>query len=280
MSQTRPFDGTGKAELGDLYNDDSPNAYLDFLVRQDYQISNHGVNVLKLATPFVKAAYAKERIRVLDIGCSYGVLEAQARTDLCLTELHQLASGGAQAPATIQGLVRERGRYFSDVEFIGVDPADRAVAFAERSGLLAKGFGLSLETDDIPGEHSALFGGVDLVITTGAYGYITFRSFEKILNASADARPWFANFVLRGVSFDDSRTALGERGYVTERICARFRQRRFDNADEMAGWIAHLRKQGIDTYGFESTGYSYAELFISRPADRIGNFSCRLLEGV
>ena len=108
---------------------------------------------------------------------------------------------------------------------------------------------------------------VDLVISTGAIGYVGAPTFVRILEA-AGRRPWLALFALRMFSFDAIAEALKEHGYAVFKLDGKtFRQRHFADGKERAEVFANLDALGIDPGGCESDGWYHAEFFFAHPAD-------------
>ena len=103
---------------------------------------------------------------------------------------------------------REEAR---DFEIIGLDRAERAVAFAEEIGLIDDGVVENLEEHPLPVVAMPGLADVDLMTSTGCIGYVTERIFERLLPAvTKGARaPWMANFVLRLWSFESIEATLG-----------------------------------------------------------------------
>ena len=108
---------------------------------------------------------------------------------------------------------------------------------------------------------------VDLVTSTGCVGYVTHKTFERLLPAVTEGRPpWLANFVLRMFPFQPIAEILKERGYVTEKLEGRtFVQRKFASGEEQEQVLSQLREQDIDPAGKEAEGHLLAEFYLSRP---------------
>ena len=152
---------------------------------------------------------------------------------------------------------------------IGLDVAENAVAFAEEAGLLDKGIAVDLESKPLPETAVKELATVDLVTSTGCVGYVTEKSFDRLLPAvTMGQRPWFANFVLRMFPFDAIEETLNEAGFVTEKLKGQtFVQREFASAEEQEQVLEQLREQGIDPTGKETEGHLLAEFFLSRPKE-------------
>jgi len=112
---------------------------------------------------------------------------------------------------------------------------------------------------------------VDIIVSTGCVGYVTSRTFERVLKAASSGRsPWVASFVLRMFPFDEIAATLTNYGLVTELYeGANFVQRRFASRDEMEATIQAVEGRGLDTSGREAEGLFNANLFVSRPREEI-----------
>ena len=160
-----------------------------------------------------------------------------------------------------------QGADADDITVIGLDRAEKAVAFAETVGLLDEGLALDLEAEPLSDPVKENLTRIDLVTSTGCVGYVTEKSFEHLLPAVTQGRPaWIANFVLRMFPFDTIAETLGRWGYATEKLEGRtFVQRRFASTDEQGQVLDRLRERGVDPAGKEAEGHLVAEFYLSRP---------------
>jgi len=124
----------------------------------------------------------------------------------------------------------------------------------------------NLEVAPLSPEAAEAIAGADLVITTGAVGYVTERTFSRIIDAVKGPSPWIAAFSLRQFPFDTIADELQGFGLETEKLEGRyFPQRRFRDAEELAGAIEAVEKIGLDPSGLESEGRYFAEFYLSTP---------------
>ncbi|MBO0840087.1 MAG: hypothetical protein J2O49_04625, partial [Sciscionella sp.] len=170
-------------------------------------------------------------------------------------------------PDQLAALDARRRRRNTDVTVLGLDASVPAIRYATRAGLIADGWAENLEDAE---PSTALAGGiadVGMIISTGGFGYVTHRTFARLLRTiRAPEDLWLVIFVLRVFDYTDMITLLADYGLVTERIGDTFRQRRFATADERAAAIHDVRARGLDPTGKESDGWYHAECFLSRPA--------------
>jgi hypothetical protein len=259
-----------KANFDGIYTAPDPREYYRVLCGLDYVIPD-------LAQPVFRALIAAQRyalsrpLKVLDIGCSYGINAALARHPLdirCLAQRYVADEMRGLDPPALMALDRA---YFaswpsvSDARFVGLDSSQLAVNYALQTGLLAGAVSTDLEHVEPTGKDTDMLGDLDLIVSTGCVGYVTERTFRRVLDRQS-RMPWIANFVLRMFPYDPIERALGEYGYVTEKLTGvTFVQRRFRSREEAAATIDQLEAKGIDVTGKESEGLLHAEFFLSRP---------------
>ncbi|MCP4205485.1 MAG: class I SAM-dependent methyltransferase [Shimia sp.] len=262
-----------KANMDHIYDQPDPRAYFRELRKLEYAIPG-------VAKPIFQKLISKLRhqrndtVHVLDLGCSYGVNAALLKHDLSMSELYDHWGEEVLAGIASEEVVASDLRYFSnldehaDITMTGLDQAGSAISFAEESGLLNEGLAINLETELLPDEAMKNLALVDLVTSTGCVGYLTEKSFERLLPALTQGRsPWIGNFVLRMFPFDAIEETLKDWGYVTEKLGGQtFVQRDFASDEEQEQVLEQLCKRGIDPAGKESEGQLLAEFYLSRPA--------------
>ena len=262
-----------KANMDDIYDQPDPRAYFRELKKVGYTIPND-------AKPIFQKLISQRRrrqgdmVHVLDLGCSYGVNAALLKHDLSIEDLYEHWGQEKLADATLEEVV-ERDRHFfadldesQDIEVIGLDIAENAVVFAEEAGLLDEGITVNLETEPLPVLAEEDLAQIDLVTSTGCVGYVTEKSFDRLLPAITPGRkPWIANFVLRMFPFGAIEESLSDWGYVTEKLDGQtFVQREFASSEEREQVLDQMREKGIDPSGRETEGRLLAEFYLSRPA--------------
>lgn len=262
-----------KTNLNHIYNEPDPRAYFRQLKGVNYSIPGAAKPIfLKLIGALQERA--NDAVRVLDLGCSYGVNAALLKHDLSIGDLYDHWGQKELVNAAPENIVQRDKRFFAnldeaeDIEVIGLDVAENAIAFAEETGLLDEGFSVNLETEALPEAAKKELAPIDLLTSTGCVGYVTERSFNRLMPTITEGRqPWLANFVLRMFPFDAIEDTLNDHGYVTEKLQDRtFVQRKFMSADEQAQVLDQLQDLGIDPSGKESEGNLLAEFYLSRPS--------------
>jgi SAM-dependent methyltransferase len=261
-----------KADFNDIYRARDPRNYFEVLGGLGYVIPEVAAPVLlQLVERLIRT---KGRpITILDVGCSYGVLSTVMRYGLTVRQLHERYSA-----APIQALGSDRlaaydSNYFAgwpkreDVRFVGLDCSSEAIAYAVRVGLLEEGLVLDLETSALNERARSVVSKVDLIVSTGAVGYISEKTFSRLLEVFPSGQaPWIASFVLRMFDYKCIAETLGQHGLETERLDgATFVQRRFRDEAEFEDTLRLIQTGGMDPAGKEAEGVYHAELFVSRP---------------
>ncbi|WP_245689367.1 hypothetical protein [Streptomyces chattanoogensis] len=263
----------GKADFEAIYNCPDPHRYFTTLGPLDYQIPHHGQAVFRAVSEVLQRRRSdRPPLGVVDLCCSYGVNAALLNHRLSLTDLYSRYTGhvpGAPAP---DRLAAEDRKFFAKrrrpgaARVIGLDAAEHAVAYAQSAGLLHRGFSDNLELADPSAELRQALAGIDLITVTGGVGYITERTFARLLDC-VTSPPWIAAFVLRTVSYDGVVALLDRAGLVTQKLTTRtFRQRRFADGEERREVFKALDRRGLSAVGKEADGFYHADLYLSRPA--------------
>ena len=189
-------DPNAKANLEHIYNRPDPRACFRELRKLDYATPSAGKPL------FLHLISRLEHLRdgsvcVLDLGCSYGVNGALLEHDMTMEQLYDHRAEDRFQGASPDEVLEHDRRYFADrdaphdFEVIGLDRAERAVAFAEEIGLIDQGMVADLEADPLPDSALPELADVDLMTSTGCIGYVTKTTFERLLPAVTRGHaPW------------------------------------------------------------------------------------------
>lgn len=265
-----------KASFDDIYSEPDPRSYFRVLGGLDYTIPD-------LARPIFQQivnarAKSQERpVTVLDLGCSYGINAALLRLPLkfdTLRRRYMMPEIQALPSPKLRGIDRHYFRGWpaqDDLEIVGLDVSNEAVAYAADVGVLDKALCEDLENAQPSALARQALRNVDVIISTGCVGYVTEKTFERILECNKNSEPpWIVSFVLRMFPYDAVTRTLGRFGLETEKFeGATFVQRRFSDAKEFDHTLKTLERLGIDSDGHEAEGLFHAELFVSRPGSEV-----------
>lgn len=259
-----------KAIFDDIYIEKDPRSYFSALGDLDYMITDVAEPVVRQILA-AKASATNTKPVVLDVGCSYGINAAVHRFPLTFGGLrHRYARREMKALSSEELVHLDRNFYsaWPDIglaRFIGLDVSAPAVHYATDVGLLDQGIVADLEKDALSAENARIVRDADVIMSTGCIGYVTEKTFGKILDAT-EKTPWVISFVLRMFPYESLAAAFAQRGLVTERLTGvTFIQRRFRDAEEFESTLATLATLGVDSTGLESEGLFHADLILSRP---------------
>src|SRR5918992_532813 len=237
----------GKTNFDLIYDREDPREYFNTLGRFDYRIPQHGQ---RLFSELIEARRDASRdgngaphFRVVDVCCSYGINAALLKYETTLEEMYARYGSGELADLSGEELAED------DAAFYG----------ARRRGASTEVVGRAVS-------------GANLLTVTGGIGYVTERTFQRLLDrmigGSGGRVPWVAAFALRWVSYERISEILSGYGLVTEKLAGRtFTQRRFTDDAEREYVLEELMKMGVDTTGKEDTGWYHADFYLSRPAE-------------
>ncbi|MEZ5788762.1 MAG: class I SAM-dependent methyltransferase [Xanthobacteraceae bacterium] len=267
-----------KTNLDDIYNQPDPRAYCGRLGKLDYVIPDVAKPIFRKVISEVRQR-RRDVVHVLDLGCSYGINAALLKYDLTMPELYDHWEEKRLARASPEEVAELDREYFASldevekIKVIGLDQAENAIEYGHQVGLLDAGHAVNLEAGPLAKQVKEDLSAVDLVVSTGCVGYVTEKTFERLLPAVTQGRPpWMANFVLRLFPFNQIEETLNKSGYVTEKLEGHtFVQRRFESDGERESMLEQLRKQGIDPTAAETEGHLLAEFYLSRPAGEMAD---------
>jgi hypothetical protein len=219
----------------------------------------------------------REPVTVLDLGCSYAINGALMKFALGYEALRERYTSPALQGLSSDELAALDRHYYRawprhrGVRVIGLDISENAIRYAQACGILDGGLAIDLEKNELTPAQAELLADVDVIVSTGCVGYVTAKTFARVLKASRRGRaPWVASFVLRMFPYDEIAATLAEYSLITEPYeGATFVQRRFANREEMEATIQAVEGRGLNSSGCETEGLYHANLFISRPADEI-----------
>jgi hypothetical protein len=257
-----------KTNFDGVYDQPDPRSYYRSLGAHDYAVPHYGQQVFRR----VLDALAVERPKLVDLCCSYGVNAALLKHDLELRDLYDRYRSDELAELSVDELADlDREFYASTLddqapEVIGLDTAGNAVGYASDVGLLDTGLVENLEEGDPSPGLAAAVGSADLVTVTGGIGYVTERTFERLLACTdPERKPWVASLCLRTVPFEPIAACLEAGGLVTEHLDGvTFPQRRFTCDEEREYALSELDAMGIDPAGREAEGAYHVNVFLSR----------------
>jgi SAM-dependent methyltransferase len=270
MSQSQSKLNLAKANFDSSYVGVTPIAYMQSMKSVGYEIPQNACRVFRKLIRHLEQVRGRP-LRILDVGCSYGVNASLLRYEIELCDLYSHYSGLAHLEEEQSLLLQADEEFFGqlrprvDSYFIGIDASANAISYATRSGVLDGGLAMDLERDYLDSPRIAL--AVDLIITTGTIGYIGPRALTNILRLCSDpSKIWFASFALRLIDFEPFAQVLSDWGMATEGHPQLFKQRLLADEREQIATAAYAQSQGMSVEGLEDTGTLFSKFYLSRAA--------------
>jgi hypothetical protein len=267
-----------KANFDEVYQAPTPHAYFTTMNQLEYAIGQE-------ARPFFLAAVALLRrqlqnqapIRMLDLGCSYGVGSALVKYGFTFGEIADFFS--SHSDTNYRQCVKDTKEWLAEngpaqpLTCVGADASAEAIKFGAETGLLDGGIAHDLEADQrLTPEECALIQKCNLLISTGAIGYVGERTLQAILQQLGKAKPlprgpYIVVTILRMFAPETiSKTFMAHEYKFTPVPGVHLRQRRFHDDTEQAETIRLVEARGLDASTLEADGYHYADLFVGAPA--------------
>jgi hypothetical protein len=260
-----------KTNFDDIYDQPDPRSYFRMLGTYDYAVPHYGQQVFRQ----VLDALPVDQPTLVDLCCSYGINAALLKHDIELQDLYDRYVSDEVADLSSEELADLDREFYAGLrresvpEVIGLDTAGNAVDYAMEVGLIDQGAAENLEDGDPSPDLAEAVGSADLLTVTGGIGYVTERTFNRLLGCSTpERRPWVASLCLRTVPFEPIAECLAGQGLVTEQLDGvTFPQRRFTSDDEREYALSELDAMGVDAAGREAEGAYHVNVFLSRPPE-------------
>lgn len=272
-SSTEQYDETGKAVFNDAYNQPDPRMYYEDLGKLGYRIAGEAQPQIARTVSELANTRDDQQPKVIDIGSSYGINAALLNSNLTLDHLSRHYRSDKITDWNRARVLERDREFFSEhesgmnCEIVGIDISAPALQYAVDAGLLDAAIAVNLEEETLAPKQAALLSDADLIMSTGAVGYVSETTFEQVLDACEESRPWVANSVLRMFPYDGFLELLENRGYVTEKYESTLIQRAFASEEEQSNVMENLKDVGVNPSGLEANGHYHAEFFLSRPRD-------------
>jgi len=163
-----------------------------------------------------------------------------------------------------------------DVRCVGLDSSEPAIRFGLRAGLLDGGIARDFEDPDITpnAEELSWLRSCNLLISTGAIGYITDRTIAHVVRHAgkdhpSDFGPLAVLTILRMFDATPIKDVFEKHGFRFEKVSGiMLPQRRFVDENEQKNVLKILHDKGIGTSEWEDQGKQFAELFIAAEPGR------------
>ena len=265
-----------KANFEDIYTSPTPHAYINTMAEHGYEI---GEQARPYCIAAVELLLEKKRdsqpIHMLDVGCSYGMGSAFVKYGCSFDEMVGFFS--TRAPEEPEAACDATRNWLEvtpqpyDICSVGLDSSEPAISFAMNAGMLDHGIVRDFENskDRLTVEEISWLRRCDLLISTGAIGYITNRTITQVLenfgkDCSYEYAPIAVLTCLRMFDTTPIENAFESNSFKFEKVPGiMLPQRSFANKNEKKEILKILHNKVVDTSQWEDHGKLYAELFIA-----------------
>lgn len=266
-----------KASFDTVYTAPTPHRYLNSMRAVDYRMAD-------CMNPYLSAVVdasivPQKPVNVLDVGCSYGMSGALLKTGCTYRELVTFYQKEG-CPVYASCVVESRGWLDShgirkDVRIVGFDSSREAVRFATASHMIDQGITCDLEkeVEQLTADQANLIQGCDVLLSTGAIGYVTDKTVNPILDrfgteTTGTLGPVAVISVLELFDPAPISEAFVQHGYRFEQLPVRLPQRRFVNEEEREDVFETLEQRGVKTDSLKMETELFARLCIAAKPER------------
>ncbi len=271
-----------KATFDDVYVQPTPHAYVQKMASHGYQIGEQARPYCFEATQLLNELNSDAwPVQMLDLGCSYGMGSAFLKYGCSFEEI--VAFFASRAPDELAACAEVTRMWLNvappacDVRCVGLDSSEPAVSFGLKAGLLDGGIAKNYEDPSVQPSKMDIewFRSCNLLVSTGAIGYVTQETLRKVLphlgkDHPTKHGPFAVVTILRMFKTEPIVPCFEEAGMKMVRvpgIC--LPQRNFADDAERDGVISVLHNQHVDTLGFEDEGKLFAELYVAAAEDQV-----------
>ncbi len=268
---TTKLDATGKVVLDHIYDQETPLHFYNALSHLDYSIPHQANPIFEKIISFIKTQRSKEIIKLIDLGCSYGVNGALLKSPKTLADLLCRYEAAELKKSSSQELI-EKDKIWLDankksINIIGADVSEPALNYALKTNLINNKLCGNFEERSLTEDETKIIQDVDLIISTGCIGYVSHKTIGEFLSSLSPKAPLMAHFVLRTICYNNIEQELDRVGYKTVKSKLPFRQRGFASKEEKESTLERLKEMSIDPKGLEDKGSYYAHLYLSIPSE-------------
>ncbi|MCB9831098.1 MAG: hypothetical protein H6807_01385 [Planctomycetes bacterium] len=271
-----------KASFDDVYVAPTPHGYIAAMAESGYQIGEQARRYCAAAARLLKERNgAALPLQMLDVGCSYGIGSAFVKYNCSFDEM--VAFFATRAPADYRAACAATRMWLNitppacRIRTVGLDSSEPAIRFAVDAGLLDGGIARDFELAGARPTESerAWFRGCNLLMSTGAIGYVTERTLDVVLRdlgkeAPGEFGPVAVVTILRMFDVGPIRKAFEDWGYAFTAVPGvRLPQRRFTDAKERREVLAILHQRGVETGAWEDDGRHYADLYVASAPEHL-----------
>jgi SAM-dependent methyltransferase len=267
-----------KASFDDTYMAPTPHPYMCKMGAMGYRMAEY-------MHPFLSAvvdasANPDAPVKVLDVGCSYGMSGALLKTHCTYEELAAFYTRDAivEDPACVTASRQwlQAHHAHTDVEVVGFDSSEPAIAFARASKMIDDGIVQDLERDEssLTSEETRTIQECDVLFSTGAVGYVTNKTVSPILDeigheGHGALGPVAVMSVLELFEPKVIAETFTKHGFRFAQLPIQMPQRRFVDTAERDRVLETLQQRGLTTDVQEAENKMFAVLCVAAKPEHL-----------
>lgn len=268
---TTKLDATGKVILDHIYDQETPLHFYNALYQLDYSIPDQANPIFEKIISFIKKHRSTKTVKLIDLGCSYGVNGALLKSTKSLANLLCRYQSAELKNLSSKELTGRDKTWLNankkNINIVGADVSAPALNYALQTNLINNKLCGNFEERSLSEDEAKIIQDVDLIISTGCIGYVSHQTIGELLNSLTPKAPIMAHFVLRTICYKNIEQELDQVGYKTYKSKAPFKQRSFASKEEKESTLERLREMSIDPKNLEDKGSYYAHLYLSIPSE-------------
>ena len=272
------IENKAKSNFDEVYTSPTPHNYIATMAKSGYEIGDQARGFCMAAADLLAKHNGKAwPVQMLDVGCSYGLGSAFVKFGCSFDEI--VAFFASRVPHDYHAACEATRMWLNilppvhNVRTVGLDSSKPAIQFAVDAGLLDGGLARNFEQPGAVATKNEIewLRSCNLLISTGAIGYITHRTLNIVLqhlgkNHPGDFGPIAVVTILRMFDPSPIKTVFAKHGFVFAPVPGiRLPQRNFTDMNECKKVLSILHARGIDTREWEQGGKHYADLYIAAP---------------
>ena len=279
MNQTDyEVDNRAKVSFDAAYVAPTPFRYMSKMAAVGYRMAEE---MLPFLSAVVDASENPDApVKVLDLGCSYGLSASLLKTDCRYGELTELYTDRAsieyaQCANESRRWLRDR-RVRNDVQIVGFDSSEEAIRFAMDVDMVDTGIARNLEDEgaSLTLSEASAIQGCDVFFSTGAIGYLTDKTINPILDEFGRAShgalgPIALLSVLELFALEPLESTFADHGFGFARLGLQLPQRRFADEQERGRVLDALQRRGLPTRVQEDEDQMLADVCVAARPEQL-----------
>ncbi|MEM6577522.1 MAG: hypothetical protein AAF678_03450, partial [Pseudomonadota bacterium] len=226
----------------DTYNQQDCRDYYRMQRALGYASQGHAVPVFLAALDELIRVRGLTNPQIIDFASSYGIVSALMRYEISADAFFEWYQSSELDDLTPDEMTQRDRSWLSNLPernhnatFIGLDVADRAVAYGQAVGVFDDGFAEDLQENHPTEALSSRLADADLIVECGSVAHLMPVALDRMLDVAATKKPWIVTSPVRGNERQAAFEVLHNHGYEVQTMGLQpFPHRRFETPVEQA----------------------------------------------